>query len=314
MAHACSPLKEAVFLNTRQLECFIAVADHLNFTKAAESLYVAQSAVSQQIAELEKQLNTKLFIRNRRQVRLTMAGMVLYKEAKNILAGYDSLYRNVTNAAKGITGTLKFGISGRHLRNFLPDMIRSFRKLYPDIELRFYEYSHAAQVNALIEGEVDIIFPMRTSIVGVSGLNYGHVFTDENCVVVPAEHAFACYEEIDLKLMEKERFVFLNRNNSPYGYYSKISMCFSSGFTPNIVCEVENVDTILWLVESGMGASILPRSVQLDSAALTSFIRIKDKEPIFEVCVAWSSLNNNPAAALFIEMLHNDKKITHVRT
>lgn len=127
-------------MDMRPLRYFIAVAEHLNFTEAAKQLFVAQPAVSQQVAYLEKKLGVKLFHRTKHSVQLTNAGTVFLKDAKEIIKKLDESFENAQQADKGVIGTINIGLLSVPVRDFLPPLIRKFRHKYPNVNIRLNYY------------------------------------------------------------------------------------------------------------------------------------------------------------------------------
>jgi DNA-binding transcriptional LysR family regulator len=123
-------------LDLRPLRYFISVAKHLNFTEASKELYVAQPAVSQQIAYLEKKVGVKLLHRTKHSVQLTEAGTVFLKDAKEIVKKLDESFVSARQAEEGLIGTINIGLLSVPMRDFLPLLLRKFRRKYPNVIIR----------------------------------------------------------------------------------------------------------------------------------------------------------------------------------
>ena len=294
-------------MNIRQLEYFIAVAQHLNFTKAANNLYVAQSALSQQIADLESKMGVALFIRTKRSVTLTAAGLVFYNEAVELLKQYNTALDKVSQAAQGTIGGLRIGVSGSSARLFMPQLVRRFTEKYPLIELRFSEYSHGELLPALEAGNIDMIFPMNVGYENIISVNSEKIYKDKNAIVMPIEHPLAGQTEVNLSDFAGDKFISLDKHTSPHGYYAKIRMCEENGFTPRITSIVKNIDTILWLIESGMGVAILPYGARHINFPSAKFAIIKNVDSIYTVSIAWLKSNTNPAVKMFLDLVRDEK-------
>ena len=295
-------------MNLRQMEYFVAVAEHLSFTKAAKSLYIAQSALSQQVLEMEQKLGISLFNRTKRSVSLTTAGAVFYIEIKELIKQYHAAMEKVTQVAQGVTGTLNIGVAGATLRVFMPHIIRRFQEVYPSIDLKFIEYYHGELLPALEGGEVDIIFPMNMGLEALSkNMLFELIYKDENAVALPLEHPLSGEAEISLSEVSEEKYIFMDKKLSPHGYYAKMRMCENNGFDPKIICYVKNIDTILWLIESGIGISILPYCARHISFPSVKFVKVKNESSIFIMSVAWMPFNDNPAVQLILNLIRQEK-------
>ncbi len=145
-------------MELRHLRYFCAVAEHGSFTIAARQLNVSQSGVSGQVRDLEKEVGVALFRRNQREVALTPEGSVFFHEAREILIRADRAVELVVRSSKGVSGTLTVGLCGPVTAAFLPKLIRKFRKQFPGVTLALRERAPSAQIEALLNGHIDIAF------------------------------------------------------------------------------------------------------------------------------------------------------------
>ena len=127
-------------MEIRQLRYFISVAEQLNFTEAAKRLFVAQPSVSQQIASLERSMDVKLFIRDKHSVKLTPAGKVFLNDAIEIVNKSEEALKRAKKAAIGEVGQLSIGFLNAPVKNFLPDLVKEFRRKYRYIQINLNHY------------------------------------------------------------------------------------------------------------------------------------------------------------------------------
>ncbi|MEH7545876.1 MULTISPECIES: LysR family transcriptional regulator [Bacillaceae] len=292
-------------MDIRQLRYFITVAEHLNFTKAANQLYVAQSAISHQIADLEEQIGVKLFIRNKRSVQLTPAGSVFLKEAMEIVEKTSGAIEKAKQTDAGLIGSLSIGFLSVHVRSFLPEVIKRFRELYPKVELHLNHFPSKMLKEALEEGELDIAFTQPSGLHRIEEIEIQTVANEKYCIVMHKNHPFANRKTIRLAELATEPFIIHNRHDSPIGSYDFIvHLCEQNGLTPRIVSQPRFVDTVPILVESEMGISILPKSFEAVSSPTLRFIEIDGLEGHdFELVMAWKKNNLNPSISLFLDVL-----------
>ncbi|SDK73364.1 LysR family transcriptional regulator [Natronincola ferrireducens] len=290
-------------MDIRQLRYFIAVAENLNFTEAAKQLFVAQSAVSQQIADLEKKIGVQLFIRNKRSVKLTNAGAVLLKEAISLVNKSVEAMEKTRQAELGIIGNLNLGFLGYTEKNFLPHLIRQFRRNYPKINLHLNQFNHGMLIESLNNDELDIGFTFAFSLDNIGGLEKNRIFTETLSIVMHCEHPLANKTSIHVGDLRDERFIALHRKESPQGFNQTLMICSNNGFAPNIVSEPKLLNTVLLLVDSGMGIAILPKSLKLHSSPSLRFIDIEGEKIEYELVVAWKKANENPSIPLFLKEL-----------
>ncbi len=294
-------------MDIRQLRYFIAVAEYLSFTEAAKHLFVAQSAVSQQIADLEKGIGVQLLIRNKRSVKLTNAGAVLLKEAINLVNKSSEAIEKTRQAELGIIGSLKIGFLGYTERNFLPDLIRQFRRNYPKVDLQLDQFNHGALIQALNSGELDMGFTLSFGLENIGGLEKKHILTETISIVMHCEHPLANKKIINIADLAHERFITLNREESPQGFNQTLLICANNGFFPDIVSEPRLLHTVLLLVDAGMGIAILPKSLQRHSSPSLRFIDVEGATNDYELALAWKKADANPSISLFLKELESMK-------
>jgi len=286
-------------MDIRQLQYFIATAEHLNFTEAARHLYISQSALSQQIADLENQLGVSLFVRNRHSTLITAAGTALLQEAKIIVANVDNAIRITRQAASGLTGRLKIGYLGFAEKNFLPKLISSFRSKHALIELSFQQFSHGAMDEALDHADIDIGFIQNWDMTTLPRIYWKKIYTDTLCLVVPSNHPLVNETSITHSIVCKESFIF-HPKAAPRGFVNLLRVCSNRGFTP-AVNPVSDILTVLMMVEAGLGVSLLPRHIPIGYASSAlHMVNIEGVDVPIHVSVAWNQINTNPCIPLFL--------------
>ncbi|AOY75269.1 LysR family transcriptional regulator [Clostridium formicaceticum] len=290
-------------MELRQLHYFIAVAEHLNFTEAAKHLFVAQSAVSQQIADLEQKIGVQLFFRNKRSVKLTNAGAVFLQEALSLVSKSAEAIEKTRQADIGIIGHLKIGFLGYTERNFLPSLIREFRRSHPKVDLYLDQFHHGMLIEALKTGELDVIFTLAFGLDNIGGIEKKSIFTEKISVVMHCDHPLANKNSLHISELAQERFITVSRRESPQGFNKTLLMCANSGFSPNIVAEPRLLATVLLLVDAGIGITILPKSLKLHSSPSLRFLDIEGEQAEDELVIAWKKKNANPSIPLFLEAL-----------
>jgi DNA-binding transcriptional LysR family regulator len=244
-------------MELRHLRYFVAVAEELNFTRAAGRLRVAQPALSSQIKDLEYELQTALFQRGRAGVQLTRAGKALFQRARSILAQAAEAANEARTAAGLITGSLVVGFpSGLHL-NFLAPVIAAFRRAQPKVEFDFFHGLPGLQIKALREGRIDVAFV--TLPAPLEGLEHLAIWRVPFKVVLPQRHPLAKQPAFKLADLRNEDFVFCTRESRPEFYDEFFRQCANAGFHPRVVKEVGGYPTnMLGLISVGLGVSVLP--------------------------------------------------------
>lgn len=244
-------------MELRHLRYFVAVAEEANFTHAAARLRLAQPALSSQIKDLEEELETTLFERNRSGVQLTRAGKALLVRARSILAEAATALLETRTAGGVIAGTLNLGYpSGLNL-SYLAPVVERFRRQHPKVEFDFCHLSTTQQARSLRDGRIDIGFVNLP--VATEDFAQRIIWRVPFKVVLPAHHRLARRAFFELEDLRGEDFVFCTRESRPEFYDDFFRQCQNVGFRPRVVKEVGGYPTnMLGLVAVGVGLSVLP--------------------------------------------------------
>ncbi|MHA6782983.1 LysR substrate-binding domain-containing protein [Pseudonocardia saturnea] len=244
----------------RRLLYFVAVADELSFTRAAERLHMAQPPLSQQIALLEKELGATLFDRSRRAVRLTAAGAALLPEARRLLADLDDTARLVRRVARGSVGRLAVGFVPSAINGALSDLLRDFRTGHPDVELTLRERAPDALLRAVHDRSLDLAVLYLP--VDEPDLAQRWLASEELLLALPDHHPAAGATRVALADVADEPFVLPEQHDVP-GLHAAVRAAFAdAGVTPHIAQRgVWLMQTVLGLVAAGIGLAIVPASV-----------------------------------------------------
>lgn len=244
----------------RRLVYFVAVADELSFTRAAERLHMAQPPLSQQIALLEKELGATLFDRSRRAVRLTAAGAALLPEARRLLADLDDTARLVRRVAQGSVGRLAVGFVPSAINGALSDLLRAFRSGHPDVELALRERAPDALLRAVHDRSLDLAVLYLP--VDEPDLAHRWLASEELLLALPDHHPAAAAPRVALADVADEPFVLPEQHDVP-GLHAAVHAAFAdAGVTPHIAQRgVWLMQTVLGLVAAGIGLAVVPASV-----------------------------------------------------
>ncbi|WP_219419039.1 LysR family transcriptional regulator [Pseudonocardia nigra] len=246
-------------MHHRRLQYFVAVAEELSFTRAAERLQMAQPPLSHQIGLLEKDLGAQLFDRSRRAIRLTAAGRALLPEARRLLADLDRTTRMVRRIGEGSVGRLSIGFVPSAANGDLPDLLRAYRTGHPDVELVLREMEPDALVRSLHDRQLDVALLYLP--VTDPELVWRHVATEVLLLALPAHHPAGAAESVNLQDVRDEPFVLPEQHDVP-GLHSRITQLFAdAGVTPHVAQQgVWMVQTVLGLVAAGIGLAVVPSS------------------------------------------------------
>jgi DNA-binding transcriptional LysR family regulator len=245
----------------RELECFLAVAEELSFTRAAERLNLAQPPLSRHIRGLEETLGVALFERTKRRVTLTPAGHAFRTEARDILPRLRRAGEAAKRAARGETDRVEVGFVSAGLSPELVAVFTRFAKRHPRVRLQLHDLSPSDQLAALSRGELDAAF------VGVAperlpgGLAATRWREEALLAFLPPNHPLASRREIRLAELADEPFVMISAESAP-SYTSLVHrLCLADGFRPRVVQESPRAQAVAALTVAGSGVSILPASL-----------------------------------------------------
>jgi len=241
----------------RQLRSFIALAEELNFTRAARRMNITQPPFSQQISQLEEALEVKLFRRNTRRVELTDAGHVFLQDIRDILRRLDKSVSQVRIMEEGLSGHIEVGLAGAHFRGPIPRIIAHYNKHFPNIAIVLNEMRPTEQIQALLERKIDV----SISRVPISTSTLRHVFLwpDPVMVALPKAHALSVCSVLRLEDLVSEPLIILRRETSPIAQqcYERIMQIDSNACFVQVV---EDVPAQISLVSTGLGVAIVPLS------------------------------------------------------
>ncbi|MCC3413711.1 MULTISPECIES: LysR family transcriptional regulator [unclassified Microcoleus] len=285
-------------MELRHLRYFIAVAEELNFTRAAERLHMAQPPLSQQIQHLEAELGFQLFRRTKRTVVLTEAGQVFFEESQKILLQVDRAIQLGKQTSRGELGQLTVGFVSSAAHNVVPAILQAFRTRCPAVKLELHELTTNEQLQRLRFGRIDIGF-VRPPI-EEDGINSEIVFREPLIVALPETHYLADRAVVELHELSAEPFILFPRSLAPGLYDPIVSLCLQAGFSPIAGQEAIQMQTIISLVAAEMGVAIVPASMQNFQRTGVVYKHLQEPSPIVSIALIWRD-NPTPAVQRFLQ-------------
>lgn len=264
-------------MDLRQLRYFNALAETLNFHRAAERLHISQPPLTVAIRKLEEDLGVALFERDPRGVRLTTAGLAAIAPAREALAAAEKVREAVRQGAAGLRGRLSVGFIGSAIGDLLPRIVPPFRKAYPEVELALEELNSVEIVRAIAARRLDIGL-VRLPVMDSAPVAIDVIEEDELVAVLPASDVLARRKTLDLGALADRSFII----------YSPVSVlhatirlaCHRAGFAPRVAQEAVQVQTILSLVEAGLGVALVPARSARFAGADVRIVTLADPVPI----------------------------------
>lgn len=288
-------------IELRHLNYFKLLAEELHYRKAAEKLFISQSALSQQIKQLEQYLGHALFDRNNKRVVLNEAGKLFYKDAVQVIQKMQIAVNNVQLLQKGNTGQLGISFVASAMQSILPVLLKQFNSDCPNIEFHLEELTNKEQLLALEKGDIDLGF-MRSNQVG-QDMMIKSVYKETFTLVLPADHPMSAQDFKNIGELKDEYFILFPNDQSQLYYQQIINLCADQGFTPKLSHRSIHAPTIFKLVENGMGLSIIPTSLATSGNPGVKFIELKNIPQQTELYAVWKKISDNPALPYLLEML-----------
>ncbi|ERE00235.1 LysR family transcriptional regulator [Pseudogulbenkiania ferrooxidans] len=294
-------------MELRHLRYFIAVAEELHFTRAAERLHIGQPPLSQQIQALEAELGAPLFRRHQRKVELTPAGQQLLPRARQILADSAAAAAAVRRAANGETGELRIGFtSSLPLTPILHHSLQHYRRDYPEVRLTLSEMFTAGQFAALERRQLDLGFvrfngPTPSPLIRVEELH-----RDRLLAVVPSAHPLAAEKTLALSRLAGEPLIGYPRESGSGLSDVVRQLALQNGLELRMVQEAGEAITQIGLVAAGVGIAILPSPLECVQIPAVRYVPLSDDGAYLSMGIAVRRDENSPLVANFLAGVRGD--------
>jgi DNA-binding transcriptional LysR family regulator len=297
-------------MELRHLRYFCALADFGTFSKAAQHLHISQSAISEQIADLEREIGGPLLDRSQRRARLTPQGLLFLAEARKTLLASERAIDVTRRSLKGEVGTLSIGFFPWGTRGFFARIIRDYRKLCPQVRLSLYEMHAWVQMEALTSGKIDVGFTRPLEPPFTRTLRDELLFRDPVVVALPRDHPLAG-PSVDIAALAAEPFVMCDRAATPVLFDSILALCTGAGYSPRIANTTSTWSGVLTLVESGEGIALVPSGVRHLRTAGVVFAELKPESIHMGISIVWNPANENPIQREFLRLVMENKERIH---
>ena len=250
-------MERAHRIDLKLLRYFLAVAEELHFGRAAARLNMSQPPLSIHVKELEQQLGTLLFVRHSRSVALTHAGKILMEESRRLLASANQAMARVEQIGRGEAGRIELGVVGTAMWGKMRPVMRRFLKENPNVEVMFRENMPTTQMALLERRELDAgIWRMATE--PMPGFTRLRLHESSFLVAMPQDHPLTACDAVPLEALRNEYFVTMPSMHTDWAFLQRV--CQSAGFSPMIVREVMEPQTVLAMVSMGIGITLIADS------------------------------------------------------
>lgn len=288
-------------IELRHLQYFVAVAEELNFARAAERLHISQPPLTRQIKQLEDEVGVQLFDRTTRRVQLTEAGQAYLEEARGVLAQVAKGVSVAQRASRGEVGQLVVGFEASSAYDLLPRSLKVFRERFPNVDLALQEMRTDEQAQALREQRIGVGFvvpPLHDP-----ALAYETVLCEPLVAAIPCNHLLSTRSEVTLDDLAGESFVMSSRSNRCGLYDQVISVCHTAGFSPKVVQEANEMQIMLGFIAAGIGLSLLPEHVKQLHRPGVVFRPVAPSSAHVELAVAWRREDTSQILRAFLDIV-----------
>ena len=290
-------------MELRHLRYFLAVAEEMNFTRAAKKVGIGQPPLSQQIRSLEEELGAPLFRRVPRGVELTDSGKVFLPEAQAILAQAERAKKIARRGARGELGRLRLGFtSSAAFTRIVQNTIRVFRENYPNVQLTLEEEDTTTLLEGLSEQTLDAAF-IRPGRNDPDGVQVHRLFEETMMIALPSDHRLVQASALPLSAVAKDRFLLFPRGAGPGFFDEIISACRRAGFEPRMGYEAPQITSVGNMIAAGLGISIVPISIATQvRVAGVKYLRIIGDAPKASIALAIRSDEQSATVKNFVTL------------
>ncbi len=285
-------------MDQRRLQCFIVLAEELNFRRAADRCHISQPGLSQLLRQLEDELQVQLFYRDKRNVSLTPAGELFRREAYKLLQQMTDIVDRARQIERGAIGELSIGATATALFVILPEIARRFSAAFPKVALSVRSMTTADQEYALRRGDIQVGLvhpPLEDRALAcrvISAIPFDVVLSDIN--------PLSQKSVLTLEDLARETFILFPRAVGPRLYDEIITLCHQAGFSPRKIIEAAPAQSIVAMAACDMGVGFVASQLQHYARPLATYRRLRGPGPRLTLGVIRPSERVSPAIEEFI--------------
>lgn len=295
-------------MDINRLNEFIVLATHLNYSKAANQLFLTQPALSRHIHDLEQTLGASLFIRDTHNVYLTSVGKLFFEEAQEIVNRYNHALELVKEASSSTTGQINIGFLGAAVQPFLSGFIPEFTSSHPNIKLSFRCDDLDGLTRQLNDGDTDICFVTHVDSSFFTGLQSETLLKDRLMAVLNPDHPLSHCESLSLKDLSGYPMIAFSRQSNPIAHDFHKQLFKKENLPYNSAREISNMETAFFFVSINEGFFIIPSHLKYMAKDLC-VIPIDDESCCITLNMVWKKNNPNPSLPVF-----RKEFLTHIQS
>lgn len=285
-------------MDRRRLECFVALSEELHFHRAAQRCHISQPGLSQQLRQLEKQLDVQLMYRSKRQVSLTHAGELFLHQARAILHMMGHAAEITRQADRGLIGNLQLGSTASGLFILLPEILARFRETLPDVHIEVTAMSTAKQEKAIRAGQIHVgllhppLDDRSLTTIPLAALPFD--------VALSTSNPLCAAPRLTMRTLAEENFIMFPREVGPQVYDQIIALCQHEGFSPRNIIEASPAQSIVAMAACNLGIGFIASRVQHYQRPLVTYRKLHGPAPRLTLGLAHSGGRVLPIVEQFI--------------
>jgi DNA-binding transcriptional LysR family regulator len=293
-------------MNIKQLKYFCEVVDSGGVNAASANLFVAPTAISMQVSQLEGDLKGKLFDRSTRPMELTALGKFFYPKAKELINNADALFREAKDIAGGQQGWLSIGFIRSTLFSILPEAIRIFKQQHGQVKIELVEVLSEHQPELLRKGLIHVgVSRFINKVPAIADVRYETLFTDPLVVALPINHPLSSKKELSTALFLETPFIAFPKDPQSTFAKTSVQLLIDQGVVPTVLYEATEIHTALGLVAAGLGATLVGRSVAQHNRPDIKFLPLKDVVLDTTILSVTKDSESNPLVDDFLSILRS---------
>jgi DNA-binding transcriptional LysR family regulator len=301
-------------MELRHLRYFVAVAETLNFRRAAERLHISQPPLTTQLRQLEEEIGAKLLERDSHHVALTVAGGVFLRSCRQLLHQADAAAQAARRAARGEAGRLAIGFLASLAHGIVPTLLRDYRRRFPNVELTLAEMDTSQQVEELSGRRLDVGLMGAWAPLEKTELESVVIAEEPLMAALPEDHSLARRRSFPLMALAQEKFVLASRQNASGYNRWLVRICEKAGFKPQIAREsYRRTTTVLNYVAAGFGVTVVPAQFSRVPTSGIAFVPLGQRTPRYRYSAVWHREGCTPVVEGFLAVAQALKPRTAAR-
>jgi DNA-binding transcriptional LysR family regulator len=293
-------------MELRHLRYFLAVADTLNFCRAAERLNLSQPPLSQQVRHLEGELGAKLFDRAKRQIKLTTAGEVFATKARAILAQCDEAAKLAARAGRGEVGHLRLGLWQLPIppvqTRLIIECLGAFVKRRPDVHLTLRSLLPAEQIKAVKDGDIDVGIVRLPLSQNRKGITIETILRERILLAMSENNSLARFKTVPLRNLSGQRYIMYGRDANAAFHHFIVKSCSKEGFNLNVAYFQDDLYSVWAMIGAGLGVALAPASLQELRLPGIVFRKFEPALPVMEVALAYMRADKESVVSQFLQV------------